>query len=69
MLLILGNDIETETKKRKLAVILNQLRIEAEIVAIDWSNIIDTRYPANLRTSIQRSETPLLPEEYIKGRY
>lgn len=48
--------------------ILNQLRIEAEIVAIDWSNIIDSRYPPELRANYLHMDTPMLPDEYVKGR-
>jgi len=58
--------METDTKKRKLAVILNQLRIDAEIVAINWSKIVDNRYPASLRSQAQL-DTPVLPSEYIQG--
>ena len=67
VMVCVGNDAETDTKKRKLAVILNQLRIEAEIVAIDWSNIIDSRYPPELRANYLHMDTPMLPDEYVKG--
>ena len=48
--------------------ILNQLRIDAEIIAINWSNVVDQHYPSSLRcqTAI---DTPSLPDNYITGNF
>lgn len=35
-------------------------------MAIDWSNIIDSRYPPELRANYLHMDTPMLPDEYVK---
>lgn len=59
--------MDAETKKKKLATILDQLRIKAEIIPICWSKVVDTHYPIKYRNTTLL-DTPILPEQYIMGR-